>query len=149
MKVILLQDVKKVGKKNDVVEVSDGYARNFLIAKKLAVAFTEGSNQVLNKQKQEMAALEKQKELEAIALQKQLENITLEFKVKVGGNGKVFGRISTKQIVEQLKSQYQIHVDKRKIITDKVADSLGTTRFKVDLYQHKVIGEIKVHLSEE
>ncbi len=148
MKVILLQDVKKVGKKNEIVEVSDGYARNFLIAKKLAVAFTQGSNLVLSQQKQEMQELEKQKELEAEQLKQRLTTISLNFKVKVGNGGKVFGSVSSKQIVEKLKEDYDIVIDKRKIQKDITATALGTTRFKVDLYQNKVIGEIKVVLSE-
>lgn len=148
MKVILLEDVKKVGKKNEVVEVSDGYARNFLIAKKLAVQVTQASMDVLNSQKQADKEHELELERQAIELKKQLEEITLNFKVKVGNGGKVFGSVSSKQIVEKLKKEFNIVVDKRKILTDVSASSLGTTRFKIDLYHNKVIGEIKVVLSE-
>lgn len=149
MKVILLQDVKKVGKKNEIVEVSDGYARNFLFAKKLAVAASESGLEVLNKQKAENLAHEKELEQEAIKLKKQLENISLEFKVKVGKGGKIFGTISSKAIVEKLKNEHGITIDKRKIQTDVHANALGTTRFKVDLYHNKVIGEIIVVLHEQ
>lgn len=149
MKVILLEDVKKVGKKNEVVEVSDGYARNFLIAKKLAVQVTQASMDVLNSQKQADKEHELELERQAIELKKQLEEITLNFKVKVGNGGKVFGSVSSKQIVEKLKKEFNIVVDKRKILTDVSASSLGTTRFKIDLYHNKVIGEIKVVLSEQ
>lgn len=149
MKVILLEDVKKVGKKNEVVEVSDGYARNFLIAKKLAVQVTQASMGVLNSQKQADKEHELELERQAIELKKQLEEITLNFKVKVGNGGKVFGSVSSKQIVEKLKKEFDIVVDKRKILTDVSASSLGTTRFKIDLYHNKVIGEIKVVLSEQ
>lgn len=149
MKVILLEDVKKVGKKNEVVEVSDGYARNFLIAKKLAVQVTQASMDVLNSQKQADKEHELKLERQAIELKKQLEEITLNFKVKVGNGGKVFGSVSSKQIVEKLKKEFDIVVDKRKILTDVSASSLGTTRFKIDLYHNKVIGEIKVVLSEQ
>lgn len=149
MKVILLEDVKKVGKKNEVVEVSDGYARNFLIAKKLAVQVTQASMDVLNSQKQADKEHELELERQAIELKKQLEEITLNFKVKVGNGGKVFGSVSSKQIVEKLKKEFDIVVDKRKILTDVSASSLGTTRFKIDLYHNKVIGEIKVVLSEQ
>lgn len=148
MKVILLEDVKKVGKKNEVVEVSDGYARNFLIAKKLAVQVTQASMDVLNSQKQADKEHELELERQAIELKKQLEEITLNFKVKVGNGGKVFGSVSSKQIVEKLKKEFDIVVDKRKILTDVSASNLGTTRFKIDLYHNKVIGEIKVVLSE-
>lgn len=149
MKVILLEDVKKVGKKNEVVEVSDGYARNFLIAKKLAVQVTQASMDVLNSQKQADKEHELELERQAIELKKQLEEITLNFKVKVGNGGKVFGSVSSKQIVEKLKKEFDIVVDKRKILTDVSASNLGTTRFKIDLYHNKVIGEIKVVLSEQ
>lgn len=149
MKVILLQDVKKVGKKNEVVDVSDGYARNFLIAKKLAVAVSNASMDVLNAQKQADREHELELEKQANLLKERLENITLNFKVKVGNGGKVFGSVSSKQIVEKLKKEFDIVIDKRKILTDVTASSLGTTRFKVDLYHNKVIGEIKVVLSEQ
>ncbi len=149
MKVILLQDVKKVGKKNEVVDVSDGYARNFLIVKKLAVAVSNTSMDVLNAQKQADREHELELEKRANLLKERLENITLNFKVKVGNGGKVFGSVSSKQIVEKLKKEYDIVIDKRKILTDVTASSLGTTRFKVDLYHNKVIGEIKVVLSEQ
>lgn len=148
MKVILLEDVKKVGKKNEVVDVSDGYARNFLIVKKLAVAVSNTSMDVLNAQKQADREHELELEKRANLLKERLENITLNFKVKVGNGGKVFGSVSSKQIVEKLKKEYDIVIDKRKILTDVTASSLGTTRFKVDLYHNKVIGEIKVVLSE-
>lgn len=149
MKVILLQDVKKVGKKNEVVDVSDGYARNFLIVKKLAVAVSNTSMDVLNAQKQADREHELELEKRANLLKERLENITLNFKVKVGNGGKVFGSVSSKQIVEKLKKEFDIVIDKRKILTDVTASSLGTTRFKVDLYHNKVIGEIKVVLSEQ
>ncbi len=149
MKVILLQDVKKVGKKNEVVDVSDGYARNFLIVKKLAVAVSNTSMDVLNAQKQADREHELELEKRANLLKERLENITLNFKVKVGNGGKVFGSVSSKQIVEKLKKEYDIVIDKRKILTDVTASSLGTTRFKVDLYHNKVIVEIKVVLSEQ
>lgn len=149
MKVILLQDVKKVGKKNEVVEVSDGYARNFLIAKKLAVAASASGLEVLGKQQAETAAHEHELEQQAIALKEKLKEITLEFKVKVGKGGKVFGSVSSKAIVEKLKKEHNIVIDKRKIHTDVHASALGTTRFKVDLYHNKVIGEIVVVLNEQ
>lgn len=149
MKVILLQDVKKVGKKNDVVEVSDGYARNFLIARKLAVPASDTSMSVLNAQKQADKEHELELEKQAIQLKERLETISLNFKVKVGNGGKVFGSVSSKQIVEKLKKEFDIVIDKRKILTDVTASSLGTTRFKVDLFHNKVIGEIKVVLSEQ
>ena len=148
MKVILLSDVKKVGKKGEMVEVSDGYARNFLIRQKLAVAATETSRQILNEQKAKEAEKEAELEAQANEIKKKLENITLEFKVKTGEVGRVFGSVSSKQICEELQKKYQIHVDKRKFLDNESINSCGVTYVKVDLYRNKVIGQIKVHVSE-
>lgn len=148
MKVILLSDVKKVGKKGEMLEVSDGYARNFLIKQKLAVAATEKSKEILAQQKAEQAAHEAELEAEAKVLKEKLETITLEFKVKAGAGGRVFGSVSSKQIREELLKKYDIKVDKRKFLSEEAVNSLGTTLVKVDLYRNKVIGQIKVHVSE-
>ena len=148
MKVILLSDVKKVGKKGEMVEVSDGYARNFLIRQKLAVAATETSRQILNEQKAKEAEKEAELEAQANEIKKKLENITLEFKVKTGEGGRVFGSVSSKQICEELQKKYQIHVDKRKFLDNESINSCGVTYVKVDLYRNKVIGQIKVHVSD-
>ena len=148
MKVILLSDVKKLNKKGEMVEVSDGYARNFLIRQKLAVAATETSRQILNEQKAKEAEKEAELEAQANEIKKKLENITLEFKVKTGEGGRVFGSVSSKQICEELQKKYQIHVDKRKFLDNESINSCGVTYVKVDLYRNKVIGQIKVHVSE-
>lgn len=148
MKVILLSDVKKVGKKGDLIDVSDGYGRNFLIKQKLAVAATERSKEILNNQKQEEAALEAEKQKEAEQIKAQLEKITLEFKVKTGEGGRVFGSVSSKQICEELLKKHHIRVDKRKFIDNESITSCGFTYVKVDLYRNIVIGQIKVHVSE-
>ena len=148
MKIILLSDVKKVGKKGDVKEVADGYARNYLIAKGLAVEATKTSLNILDEQKIEAQEAEKQRERDAIALKERLSTITLEFKAKAGKDGKIFGNISSKQVVSELKKQYQIELDKRKFLDQHLATGLGYTIFKVDLYKNKVIGEVKIHVSE-
>ena len=121
MKVILKTDVKKVGKRGEVVEVADGFGRNFLIARGLAVPATEHSMEILAKQK-----------------------ITLEFKVN-SKNGRVFGSVSTKAIVEQLRDKYDIHLDKRKFIDNYSISGLGTSRVRVELYKG-VIGTVNVHI---
>lgn len=149
MKVILLSDVKKVGKKGEIKEVADGYGRNFLVAKGLAVEATKKSLEVLDAQNEENAKKEKELEEEAKVLKEKLKSITLEFKVKVGAGGRVFGNVSSKQIVEEMKKVHGITLDKRKFIDTHSATSLGVTRFKVDLYRNKVIGEVVVHLSEK
>ena len=147
MKVILLSDVKNVGKKDEVVEVADGYARNFLIKRKLAVAQTQGSMQVLGRQQEEARLREEELEKEAQETKERLEKIVLECQIKTGNGGRSFGSISTKQIAEQLAKEYDIHIDRRKILGHDSISSLGDSDLKVDLYRNKVIGVIHVHVS--
>lgn len=146
MKVILLSDVKKVGKKGEIKEVSDGYARNFLIARKLAVQASESSQKVLAKQNAEAAAKDEENRENALKVKEKLEKIELVFKVKANG-GKVSGSISTSKIVDELKTK-GIDVDKRKIIETKAIQTLGYSNVKIELYKD-VIGTIKVKLVEE
>ena len=147
MKVILLSDVKKVGKKGEIVEVSDGYGRNFLLNKKLAVLATKKSMEILDEQNLQHDLEEKQKEADAQALKQKLTKITLEFHVKTGEGRRVFGSVSTKQIVEQLQRVHAIKIEKRKFIDTDAITSLGYTDVKVDLYKNKVIGVIRVHVN--
>lgn len=145
MKVILLADVKKVGKKGEIKEVSDGYARNFLIARNLAVAASNDSMKVLAKQNADEAARQAELKAEAEALSAKLATMTLEFKVN-SKNGVVFNSVSTKQIQETLR-QKGITIDKRKIIDNQPITSLGYSNIKIELYKG-VIGTIKVLLKE-
>lgn len=145
MRVILLSDVKKVGKKGEVVEVADGYARNFLFAKKLAVQESNKSREILNHQKEAEILNQQELKKEAEILKEKLEKMVFEFKVKSGKEGKVFGSVSTKAIVEEL-AKNGINVDKRKIIDTAPIATLGTTVVKVELYKG-VIGNIKCHLT--
>ena len=146
MKVILLKDVAKVGKKGEIKEVADGYARNFLIARGLAVAESAGSKKVLDQQNREAAELDAKRKEEAKQLAEVLAKRTLEFRVKAK-NGRVSGSVSTKQIEEALRKQ-GITIDKRKVKGDVVLNTLGTYEVKVELYKD-VIGTIKVKLVEE
>ncbi len=148
MKVILLSDVKNLGKKGDIVKVADGYGRNFLIRQHLAVEATKKSMEILDEQKLQESLEEKQLEANAEAIKQQLAKLTLEFKVKTGKDGRVFGSVSTKQIAEQLMQKYEIKIDKRKVLDNTAIASLGYTDVKIDLYKNKVIGVIRVHLSE-
>ena len=148
MEVILLQDVNKVGKKGQIVKVSDGYGQNFLIKNGLAVKSTPQERKILEKQKEEeklQAALNKQ---EAEAVKEKLDKIVLEFPVKSGKDGRVFGGVSTKHIVAKLNNEYGIKVDKRKFLNSSPASSLGTTKYEVELFKG-VVATIKVHLSEK
>lgn len=148
MKVILLADVKGVGKKNQQIEVSDGYASNYLIPRKLAVKVSEKSVQILAQQQEDARIAYEKAKKDAIELGEKLKTITLEFKLKLGANGRVFGSISFKQVEEQLKNKYKIIVDKRKIITKGPIDSLGITKLEIELFKG-VIGIINVHVGEE
>ena len=146
MKVILLNDVKKVGKKGEVKEVADGYAMNFLISRGLAVKASNKSEEILKKQKDQEAKDNEEKRKEAILIKNKLDTIKLEFIVK-SKDGKVFNSISTKTICEELDKK-GIHIDKRKIIDSEPIKTLGYTNVKIELYKG-VIGTIKVILKEE
>ena len=147
MQVILLQDVKKVGKKNQTVEVSDGYANNFLFKNKLAVPVSKKSVEILANQKEEARLLEEQKKAEALKVKEQLKDITLEFELNAGKDSRVFGSVSTKQVAEELESKYHISIDKRKFVGKNSLDSFGFHRLQIELYKG-VIGEITVHIQE-
>ena len=146
MKVILLQDVKKQGKKDQIIDVSDGYAKNFLIKNGLAVAATSTSKKILEKELDRRKAEEEAYIAECQKIAEKLKNIELKIKVKTGEQDKVFGTVSSKQICEELK-KHNINIDKKKIIIDYPLDSLGTHNVKDELHK-KVKGEIKVILSK-
>ena len=135
MKVILMQDIKGVGKKDEVINASDGYARNFLFPKKMAVeANTENMAKLKgrNDSKQHKKDVQKQ---EALDISKKLENITLTLKVKAGENGKIFGGVTNKEISEALKLQYNLDVDKKKIILKENIKNLGRFSVVIKLYE--------------
>ena len=145
MKVILLSDVNKVGKKGAIVEVADGYARNFLIRNRLAVQATAKSLEILDEQKVQQKLNEKEMEAQARVVAEKLEKIVLRFMVKSGEGGRVFGSVSTKQIAQELDRKHGIHIDKRKILDTAPIQSLGVTNVKIELYKD-VIGTIRVQL---
>ncbi|MCR5234686.1 MAG: 50S ribosomal protein L9 [Lachnospiraceae bacterium] len=147
MKVILLEDVKSLGKKGDVVDVSDGYARNFLISKKKGVEAT-GKN--LNDLKLKKANDEKvaaQNLADAKALAEVLEQKTVVVKLKAGEGGKTFGSVSSKEIAEEAEKQHGLDIDKKKIVIEDPIKSLGTYEVKVKLHP-KVTGTLKVKVEE-
>lgn len=147
MKVILLKDVKGVGKKQEIVNVKDGYGSNYLIPNGLAVQYSNKSLEILNQQKADEKEQIRLATEEAKRVSEQLKNIVLEFKSNCGADGKMFGTISTKQIEQELKNKYNIVVDKRKIISKTVVDRVGYTKLEIELYKG-VIGIITVHVSE-
>lgn len=151
MKVILLQDVKKIGKKGETVNVSDGYGVNFLIPRGLAKASTDSSQKQLARDNAAEEARQKELKAEAEKVKAKLDGVTVEFALNVGSDGRVFGSISTKEIAEGLLKQHAIEVDKRKFIDKTPANSLGYTRLKIELYkgsQGQVVGTVNVHVSE-
>ena len=148
MQVILLQDVKALGKKGELVNVSDGYARNFILPKKLGL---EANAKNLNDLKLQKAAEDKkQKELleEAQVLGKNLETKTLEVKIKAGEGGRTFGSISSKEIAAVLKAQYSIEIDKKKLHLPEPIKTIGTHTVPVKLHP-QVTAELKVKVSEQ
>lgn len=135
MKVILLQDIKGVGKKDQVINANDGYARNFLFPKKLAVEADAGNMGRL-KSKQDSQAHKKELEKEhAQEVAKKIESITLKMKVKAGENGKIFGGVTSKEIAEVLKKDYQIEVDKKKINLKDTIKVLGNFNVEIKLFE--------------
>lgn len=148
MKVILLADVKKLGKKDQTIEVSDGYAVNYLFPRKLAVQVTKKSVEVLENQQEERRENAARMQAEAQELAKKLDTITLVFKVKTGREGKLFGAISLKQVAEELTKQYGIDIDKRKYVDKGALNELGFYHLNVELYKG-VVGVIHVQIVAE
>ena len=147
MKVILTSDVKKVGKKGEIKEVSDGYAKNFLIPKNLAVIASSDNRKALDEENHQKHLQELELEKQAEALKEKLKTITLEFKLKTGKDGRVFGSVSSKQVVEQMMKVHGIKIEKKKIIDSAPIPCLGYSDVRVDLYRNKVIGIIRVHVA--
>lgn len=148
MKVILLSDIKNLGKKNQIIEVSTGYASNYLIPRKLAVAFTSKSVEILANQKANEAQQEEKNKQQSLDVRNQLESIVLEFKAKAAPDGRMVGTISYKQIEEALKIQHNIIIDKRKFIDKYQINAFGTTKLKIELYKD-IVGVVSVHVSED
>ncbi len=145
MKVLLLKDVKNLGKKGSVCNVADGYAQNFLFKNGLAVVASEKSMEIRELQ------IEKEKQEEALRVQEAtknkeiLEKATIIFKAKAGKDGRMFGNISTKQVAEEIIKVTKVNVDKRKITSDVLINAFGVTNVNVELHK-KVIAKVKVQV---
>lgn len=146
MKVILLQDVKKQGKKDDVIDVADGYAQNFLIKKGLAIKYTAGSKTYLEKELKEKEKHDAKNIKEAELIKNKLDKMTLVFDVKTGKEGKMFGSISSKQIVEELLNK-DIKIDKKTIKIDNSIDTIGQHEVNINLHK-KVSAKLKIQVKE-
>ena len=148
MKVILLQDIKNVGKREQIIEANDGYARNYLLPKKIAIEATKDNLAKLqakktseeNKKKAEIEANKK--------IAKRLEKIELTIKAKVGENNKIFGGITSKEISETLKKEYEIEIDKKKITIKETIKNLG--RYTADIkFGDGVNAELTINITAE
>ena len=148
MKVILLEDIKGVGKKDQIIETQDGYARNFLFPKKKAVE-ANNTNLAKLKSREDSNNYKKEQEIEAAkALKEKLSKITLVLKVKAGENGKIYGGVTSKEIAETLKSNNNIEIDKKKIKLDEAIKTLGVRNVEIKLYEG-IIGTVKVSIEED
>lgn len=134
MKVILNQDVKGHGKKGDMVEVSDGYARNFLLPRKLAKEATKENINVMQGQKESQEYRKKKELEEAQEIKAKVEAVTVVMKAKAGENGKLFGSVTSKDIAEELKMQHHIKIDKKKFVLPDGIKTLGVTEVEIKIY---------------
>lgn len=148
MKVILLSDVKKLGQKGDVVEVAEGYARNYLIPKGLAKEATAGSLKELKAIKAKQAAQEQQQLEQARQIASKLEGQSIQITSKAGDKGRLFGSVTNKEVAEALEAQFQVDIDRRKIEMKEAIKSLGDYPIKVKIHPQvaanmtvRVVGE--------
>ena len=148
MKVILLADIKNVGKKDQIINASDGYARNFLLPKKLAVPADKGNMAELKARENSKQYKKDQDKQKAENLAEKISQTMIKVKVKVGESGKIFGGVSSKDISEILKKEHKIEVDKKKVELKEPIKVLGITIVKIKLYEG-IYGKLKVYVIPE
>ena len=147
MKVLMKSDVRKVGLKGQIVEVSDGYGANYLIPKGLAVLYTAQAQKEYDKEQAELAKIDAAKRVEAKELANTLKGITLEFEASAGRHGDMIGTVSTKEIIKALKEKHDIVINKNQIVDkDVIVNGFGKTTLRIDLYKG-ILGEINIHVS--
>ena len=147
MKVILLQDVRGKGKKGQLLEVSDGYARNYMLPRKLAVEATpDAVNTMRMNDKAQQEKRQRERE-EAFALSNRLKDMTIVVKAKGGGAGRLFGSITTQEISDTLKSGYGIELDKRRIVLDEQIKTVGEYTVKCKL-GYEITADLKLRIEE-
>lgn len=147
MKVILLEDVKSLGKKGELVEVNDGYARNFILAKKLGVEATAKNMNDLKLKRAHEDKLAAQRLEEAKKFAADLQKVQVTLKIKAGEGGKLFGSISSKEIAQAAKEQLDLEIDKKKLVLPNPIKAVGTTMVPIKLHP-QVTGELKVIVQE-
>ena len=148
MKVILQQDVKGQGKKGQMIEVAEGYARNFLLPRKLAVPATADAMNTMRLQEKARKAEEARQRAEAEATAEKLKGAVVKLTAKAGANGKLFGAVTAKEIAEGLPNQHSIELNKQKIVLDEPIKSYGSYELKVKL-GFEITGTLYVVVSEE
>ena len=147
MKVVLLTDVKGQGKKDQIIDVSDGYARNFLLPKKLAViADASALNNAKNKEEARLHKIEVEKAA-AKEIKERLEGVMVKLHGSAGADGRLYGSFASKDIAEALKEQAGIDIDRRKIVVDAPIKAFGTYQFEVKLYP-EISGKVNVVVAE-
>ena len=147
MKVILQQDVKGQGKKGQLVEVSEGYARNFLLPRKLAIVATTDAINTLNLKEKARKAEEARQKAEAEAISAKLKDCPVKLTAKAGNGGKLFGAVTTKEISDGLKKQYNIDIPKQKLVLDEPIKAFGTYQVKAKL-GFEISGTVSVTVAE-
>jgi len=148
MKVILQQDVKGQGKKGQLVDVSDGYARNFLLPRKLAVEANNDNINTMKLQEKAQKAKEAAEKAEAEAIAAQLTALSVKLTAKSGAGGRLFGSITSKEVADALKKQHNIDINKSKIVQDEPIKTFGTFQLKCKL-GHEIVGTINLVVAEE
>ena len=147
MKVILTQDVKSQGKKGQLVDVSDGYARNFLLPKKLAVIATAENLNTMKQQEKARKAQQAAEKAEAEALSKKLESLTVKVAAKAGEGGRLFGAVTAKEISECLAQQHGLNIAKTKLVLDEPIKACGGYKIKAKL-GYEIVGTVNVMVVE-
>lgn len=145
MKVILLADIKGVGKKDEVINASDGYARNFLFPKNLALEANK-ENMAKLKSKNDAKAYQKEMDIKAAKeIAEKINSITMKLEVKAGENGKIFGGVTAKEIAENLKKEYKIDIDKKKVLLSETIKTIGVHNVEIKLYEG-IIAKLKLNV---
>ena len=147
MKVILQQDVKGKGKKGQMIEVSDGYARNYMLPRKIAVEATPDNINTMRMNDKALLERQTKERAEAVRIMNEMKEVTLTLRVKGGGAGRLFGSVTTQEISEARTEQMNIEVDKRKIVLDEAIKNVGTYTVKCKL-GYEVVGNLKVKVEE-
>lgn len=148
MKVILIQDVKKLGKEGEIKEVSDGYARNYLIPQGLAMEATSTKLKETEEKKQRTEKRKKREETLAREIQEKLHGKILTIKARTGGGDKLFGAVTAREIADVLASDFNVTIDKKKIDMGEAIKHLGHYKIKIKIYP-EIQAEIKVHVEAE